>query len=154
MTFRRKMLRAARSEPGGPGRRPFGLYAIITLLLANGALTALDVSRSYVSLGIDLGIPRPATIPGLSDADVDRLLRIVSAGGFVAVAIGIWMLRRWAWVALMIVVGLALGDGILRYVHGEPRYPSMWVNVLIVFYLNQRTVQRLFRRDRPPPTPA
>ena len=129
-------------------KRPFGLYAITALLLINGTLVALDVSRSYVSVGIHLGLLRPV-LAGLQAQDVDKVIRLLSAAGFFAVSIGIWTFRRWAWVALMIVVGMALGEGILRYLGREPRYLTMLLNVLIVFYLNQRNVQRLFRHNIP-----
>ncbi|HSL72046.1 MAG TPA: hypothetical protein VK864_17490 [Longimicrobiales bacterium] len=129
-------------------KRPFGLYAITTLLLINATLIALDLSRSYVGLFAALGLPRWA-LGALSDADADRLLRILFAGGFAAVSIGIWTLRRWAWAALMILVGTSLSEGILRYMRGEPRYLIMLFNVLIVLYLNQRSVQRLFTHISP-----
>jgi hypothetical protein len=139
--------------PQSARKRPFGLYAIIALLLANAVLIALDVSRSYVSLGIEFGLPRPA-LRGLDDADIDRLIRYIAAGGFFVVAVGIWTLRPWAWAALMILIGVALGEGILRYARSEPRYLIMLFNVLIVFYLNQRSVQRLFRHDAHSAAPA
>jgi hypothetical protein len=140
------------AQPAQPraAKRPFGLYAIVVLLLTNAALIALDVSRSYVSLGLDLGV----TLPGLDHARIDWLLRLLAAAGFVLVALGIWTLRRWAWVALMIVVGAALGEGLLRYARGEPRYLIMLFNVLIVFYLNQHSVQRVFRHGRKTPASA
>jgi hypothetical protein len=128
------------------GRRPFGLYAIIILILVNAVLIALDVSRSYVSLGLEFGLERP-TLPGLDDVEVDRLLRLLIAGAWFIVAIGLWVRRRWAWTALMIMVGVALGEGLLLYVRGEPRYISMLFNVLTVFYINQRSVQLLFLPD-------
>jgi hypothetical protein len=139
--------------PKAPRKRPFGLYAITLLLFINGTLIALDVSRSYVSLGITMGLPRPA-LPGLSSSDVDRLARFLTAAGYYLVAIGIWTLRRWGWTALMILIGVALGEGIIRYIRSEPRYLIMLFNVLIVLYLNQRSVQRLFRRTESPPAPA
>ena len=137
---------AEESDNRRSSKRPFGLYAITFLLLVNAVLIALDVTRTYVSLGLDLGL---APSGALSHSDIDRVLRLLSAGGYLAVAIGIWTLRRWAWVALMIVVGIALGEGIIRYLRHEPRYLIMLFNVLIVFYLNQRNVQRLFRPDQP-----
>lgn len=124
--------------------RPFGLYAITALLLVNAILIALDATRSYVGLGVYLGLPRPH-LPGLHDADVDRFMRFLTAGAHLAAAIGLWTFRRWAWAALMIVVGIALGEGLLRYARGQPEYLNMLFNVLIVFYLNQRDVQRLFK---------
>ena len=104
---------------------------------------ALDASRSYVRLGAEIGLPRPG-MPGLEDADLDRLIRYAAAAGYFVVAVGLWTFRRWAWAALMIVVGLSLGEGIVWYLRGEPRYATMLCNVLIVFYLNQRELQRLF----------
>ena len=130
--------------------RPFGLYAIIALLLLNAILIVLDVTRSYIGLTTELGLP-PPRLPGLDDDDVNRAARYLSAGGYAAAALGLWTLRRWAWVALMIVVGLALAEGLFRYARADPRYATMALNVLIVFYLNQRDVQRLFQRDRDRP---
>jgi hypothetical protein len=134
------------SEAASARRRPFGLYAIITLILVNAVLIALDVSRSYVSLGLEFGLERP-TLPGLDDVEVDRLLRLLIAGAWFIVAVGLWALRRWAWTALMIMVGIALGEGLLLYTRGEPRYVIMLFNVLTVFYINQRSVQLLFLND-------
>lgn len=153
MTLRRNTVAAPGPERGPRRERPPGLYAIIALLLANATLIALDVSRSYAALGIGLGLPRPV-LPGISDADVDRVLRLLIAGGFLFVAVGIWTLRRWAWVALMIAVGLGLGEGLIRYARGDPRYVTMLINVLIVFYLNQHGVQRLFRHEPAARTPG
>lgn len=134
------------SKPASDRRRPFGLYAIITLILVNAVLITLDVSRSYVSLGLEFGLERP-TLPGLDDVEVDRLLRLLIAGAWFIVAVGLWALRRWAWTALMIMVGIALGEGLLLYMRGEPRYVIMLFNVLTVFYINQRSVQHLFLND-------
>jgi hypothetical protein len=132
------------------GRRPFGLYAIITLILVNAVLIALDVSRSYVSLGLEFGLE----LPGLDDVGVDRLLRLLIAGAWFVVAVGLWALRRWAWTALMIMVGIALGAGLLLYMRGEPRYIIMLFNVMTVFYINQRSVQLLFLNDRATSAPT
>ena len=130
--------------PTNTRKRPFGLYAITALLLTNAVLIALDVSHSPVGMGAALGLPR-WMLRTLINLDLDRVIRYVTAAGFFLVSIGIWTLHRWAWAALMILVGAALGEGILRYTRGDPNYLVMLVNVLIVFYLNQRSVQRLFR---------
>jgi hypothetical protein len=146
METRNENAAAEGSEGASARRRPFGLYAIITLILVNAVLIALDVSRSYVSLGLEFGLARP-TLPGLDDVEVDRLLRLLIAGAWFIVAVGLWALRRWAWTALMIMVGIALGEGLLLYMRGEPRYVIMLFNVLTVFYINQRSVQLLFLND-------
>lgn len=136
-----------------PRRRTFGLYAITILLLTNAALIVLDVSRSYVSLGLEFGLPRP-DLDWLSNIDLDRLLRFLIAATYLVVAIGLWTFRRWAWTALMLLVGAALAEGLVLYFRDQPRYQIMFINVLIVFYINQRSVQLLFKRDRQEPTSA
>jgi hypothetical protein len=146
----RNALAAAELSKSSTGRRPFGLYAIITLILVNAVLIALDVSRSYVSLGIEFGL----ALPGLDEVEVDRLLRLLIAGAWFIVAVGLWALRRWAWTALMIMVGIALGVGLLLYMRGEPRYIIMLFNVMTVFYINQRSVQLLFLNDRATSAPT
>ena len=110
-------------------RRSFGLYAITALLLINAVLIALDVSHSYVRLGLSLGLPR-WLFPAASQAVVDRFFRFATAGCFIAVSVGIWTLNRWAWAVLMILVGTGLGEGILRYLRHDPNYPVMLINVL------------------------
>lgn len=145
------MIDAAEPETSPARKRSFGLYAITILLVINAMLIALDVSRSYVSLGLDFGLAPPG---GLSGSVIDQVLRLLTAASYFVVAIGIWTFRRWAWAALMILVGMALGEGILRYLRDEPRYLIMLFNIMIVFYLNQRSVQRLFRHDLPWSVPA
>jgi hypothetical protein len=136
---------ASNPTPRAGRKRPFGLYAITALLIANAVLIMLDASHSYVA---GLALPR-WFLRALTRADLDQAIRLVSAGGFFLVAVGIWTLHRWAWAALMILVGAALGEGILSYMRGDPNYLIMLFNVLIVLYLNQRGVQRLFRSDAP-----
>ena len=63
--------------------------------------------------------------------------------------IGLFTLRRWAWVAGMVLVGVGLGFNILLYFRGNPQYLNMLLEVVLVFYLNQRDVQQAFRRRKP-----
>jgi hypothetical protein len=71
-----------------------------------------------------------------------------------ALVVGLYRLRRWAWVGAMLFVGIGVSVGIIQYVRGLPLYGMMLLNVFIVFYLNQRDVQAIFERGRPqPPDP-
>jgi uncharacterized membrane protein (DUF2068 family) len=60
--------------------------------------------------------------------------------------IGLVRLRRWAWLFTMILTGAGLLIGIVQYFHGVTRYFNLVTGVLIVFYLNQRSVQQRFKR--------
>ncbi len=61
-----------------------------------------------------------------------------------AIVIGLWHMQRWAWVLIMIQAGLGMASDLWGYFHGYPSYISILINVIIVFYLNQREVQRAF----------
>ncbi len=60
------------------------------------------------------------------------------------IIIGLWRMQRFAWVLIMIQAGLGMASDLWGYFHGYPAYTSMLINVIIVFYLNQREVQRVF----------
>lgn len=120
-------------------KRPFGLYPIIGLLLL-GALSVLaDVRLFKLSLPTqslpDFGNPLWTDALGYAVVTLISLL-----------VVGLWFLKRWAWVATMILVGIGLAFGIWGYFQGAPTYISLLINSLAVFYLNQREVQRAFER--------
>lgn len=60
------------------------------------------------------------------------------------IAIGLWRLQRFAWVLIMIQTGLGMASDLWGYFHGYPSYTSMLINIIILFYLNQREVQKAF----------
>jgi hypothetical protein len=123
-------------------RRPFGLYAVIVLLVAQNLV--IVVQPDNVRIGLARLLPE--------DVDDSTALRMLSAGlavVFLIVIAGLWRLKRWAWVATMIFVGAGLAIGIIQYFRDLPLYWTMITNVFIVFYLNQRDVQDAFERRRP-----
>ncbi|MEM7124890.1 MAG: hypothetical protein AAF702_01100 [Chloroflexota bacterium] len=119
-------------------RRPFGVTAIVLLQILSCIVLIVviylnwdrDVHRLYERL------TRPADLP--------LLIGYGSTIFGAIVAPGLWRLRRWAWVLTMIQLGLRMGTGIFAYIIGEAQYFQMFVNVITVFYLNQRDVQRAF----------
>jgi uncharacterized membrane protein (DUF2068 family) len=60
------------------------------------------------------------------------------------IIVGLWRMQRFAWVLIMVQVGLSMTFDLWGYFHGYPSYVSMLIDVIIVFYLNQREVQRAF----------
>ncbi len=120
-------------------KRPFGVGAVTLLLVLLSATIALDTRREHLDLPWDFPsqIPREAMLRALGYA-VALLLALIAAG--------MWRLRRSAWVATMLLVGTFMVIELLWYTRGNPRYHIMTLCVLIVFYLNQREVQGVFRR--------
>lgn len=61
-----------------------------------------------------------------------------------ATSIGLWLLRRWAWVAIMAVLGIDMAIDLYGYVNDSPAYASMVLSVIAVFYMNQYDVRQAF----------
>lgn len=59
---------------------------------------------------------------------------------------GLLARMRWAWVATMFLIGASLLVSILGYFNGEPRYVNMLIGVLVVFYLNERSVRQVYEQ--------
>ena len=128
-------------------KRPFGLYAVMVLLV----LRILSILADLFRLQLDLH--------ALTVAQVENPLWTDAVGWILVAAfsisvVGLWFLRRWAWVATMILVGIGLAFGIWQHFHGIPSYIVLLTNLVAVFYLNQRDVQRVFERERSVEAPA
>jgi uncharacterized membrane protein (DUF2068 family) len=65
----------------------------------------------------------------------------------VIVIIGLWRYQKWAWFTVMVLAGVSLIFGIWQYFHGGEPYLNLLINVLVVFYLNQRSVQAVFEDE-------
>jgi uncharacterized membrane protein (DUF2068 family) len=113
--------------------RPFGVTVIALLQ----ALSGLIAGGSYVLTASDVTAHRATDL-------AVQLGGLAIAGVGLLIAVGLWQLRRWAWIATMIWTGFNLATALLAYVNGQPEYGVMAVEVAVVFYLNQREVQRAF----------
>jgi hypothetical protein len=127
------MAPTVRAEAELKRKRPFGVRMIAFLLAIEGlaALPAVDLT---VNIGNGAGVA----------ARLDIGLAVLGLAGLV-VAVGLWRLQYWAWVGAMLLVGVELVTVLAAYLDGHPRYLPMVLNVVCVFYLNQRTVQQVFR---------
>ena len=127
-------------------KRPFGLMVIVLLqllqLVGTGFQLVLIFNPELVLifdpemevLTFELTQERPLI---LAEAIFSSLLILVSV-------IGVWGLRRWGWVLLMLSIGVELVIAIWQYFNGTPNYITLAISILTVFYLNQRNVQQLF----------
>jgi hypothetical protein len=126
------------------GKRPFGVSVIVfmivvyVLLMASAFFFPLDIKMSSFMLWL-LGLEGPFHIAYL----IILLFYLV-------LALGLWRLQRWAWVTLMVWQGLLMVTDIWGRFNGNPSYPTMILSVIIVFYINQREVKKVFSgRDWP-----
>lgn len=136
-------------------RRPFGLNAIIVLqllmVLFSATLLALVGLALWVMVANVEELPPPNINLGFDELVTLVLMFVVN----LVCAIGLWLRRRWAWFLTMLQLGAFMLSDLHSYFSGaapEAYAWSMLLNVMMVFYLNQREVQAIFmtknRQDR------
>jgi hypothetical protein len=73
---------------------------------------------------------------------------VIFAALLLAIA-GLLALKRWGWILTMALTGMGLSFGIWSYLQDDPHYIALIINIVIVFYLNQREVQAPFMPRNP-----
>ncbi len=139
-------------------KRPFGVYVVVFLLLLGMLEAVLEIFRIQYSLtGIwaeteEFFRRRSGIVTLVIRVFQDPTIVTIANGIIVviwfAIILGLWLLQRWAWVLMMILIGVTLTYSLVMYVEGTPDYLGMVVYVAIVFYLNDHSVQRAFARRR------
>lgn len=127
-------------------RRPFGVIVIIVLQILGFMSLAGDI------IGLPLS-ELPSIIPIRLYADASNFAFAV--GGVIlawqlTLAIGLWLLKRWAWFLVMIQLGVSMAVCLWAYAQDVQLYIYMLLNVIMVFYLNQSEVQHAFGHNRKP----
>jgi hypothetical protein len=119
--------------------------ALLALKAVGHALIAAVLLLGYLD-------SPPSFLPGIIGERTgyyrDIATMILYGALYTIVSIGLWRLRRWAWVATMLVLGFDLTTAIVNYFQGHANYLNMLLSVVCVFYLNDRDVQGLFARRR------
>ena len=142
----------APDQPGlasAPRRRPFGLYAILILLSLQalwGVLLIAFISLGFTVAAADMWAEIARSGWGLPESVILMLAVVI-------VVVGLWRYRLWAWYGMMLLLAYWMATDAIGYFRGAPDYLSMVLNVVMVFYLNQREVRDLFE-VRPQPEGA
>ncbi len=126
-------------------RRPLGIVVLSALLVVMVLLSASAL------LGLREALPGSGNAALLEKfGDVAPIVGALSLAGLIP-AVGLWLLRRWAWYWAMIWTGLGLAYQIALYFTGYPNYVYLAIYVVAAFYLNQRPVKGIFLAEREPP---
>ena len=131
-------------------KRPFGVIIIGTLLLVQGLFLAASAS-AVIFLNVTPGagqLQRPPVLDfaGLSARDGTSAILVATLGVFIVISgVGVLRLRSWAWLAAMTLQGWTLAVFLLgELTRGRSSYSTAIISVVIVFYLNSRTVRQTF----------
>ena len=133
--------------PAADGRRPLGVIVIALIQFGRTALIAMQLlelnpfpDQGWFQSAVQL--PEP-TVGSVAFA----VSRIIGAGLLAAgliVGLGVLRSRRLAWVGAILMSGLGLAFAIGSWWDGHAQYLAMAINVVAVFYLNQREVRSVF----------
>ncbi|MGZ3584777.1 MAG: hypothetical protein ACXWP6_19935 [Ktedonobacterales bacterium] len=138
-------------------KRPFGVTLVGVLQLVQGLLL-VGLAAAVIFLNATLGRGRLGqalviNLAGLTLTGVLSAVLVGALGIFIMLSgIGVLRLVSWAWLAAMALQGWTLALFLFSYfIRGQSNYstyPSVILSVIIVFYLNSRTVRRTFDRVR------
>ena len=144
---------AAMTEPdpgaGRRHRRPFALYALVGLMVLK---VVLIVGATIGTARLEEGesVVRDALrIPGLARAAetftiLDPLLLGIAATLLLSVG-GLLAGRHWGWLLAMVTAGIFVAIDIVAFAAGAANYLWMLLNIVTVFYLNQREIREGMR---------
>jgi uncharacterized membrane protein (DUF2068 family) len=136
-----------KGKKGEKRRRPFGVYALI-VLWGLQIISLLFFASFADRMQMEFGLP-VHLLGRITTGSMLAFIFGISALLLAITAVGLWMLKRWAWVATMVLVGIGLFTGIWQVLLGRPLDISLLFNVIVVFYLNSREVQNAFSRRTP-----
>lgn len=132
-------------------RYPLGVVVVIVI----AALRCVTIVATFIGLQNDGGVidwlinssPVPELAPGSELGLIARVILIGILIASVLVVIGLLARRRWAWVLAIVTSGFILAIDLGWWFSSEPRYISMLLNVIAVFYLNQPDVRLSLRGE-------
>ena len=75
---------------------------------------------------------------------IARAIGIGLVAASVLVGIGLLAGRRWGWIGSIVISGLSLAFALGAWWDGHPVYAAMVINIVAVFYLNQREVRAVY----------
>ncbi len=108
---------------------------------------ALVLALSSIALALESFTGTDAPAPVLSDEQGSVIAGALVAVGLAASA-GLWLLRRWAWVAAMLWVGVVMtGELLIYFENRDPSFLVMLLCVVFVLYFNRTEVQKAFQRN-------
>jgi len=130
-------------------RRPRAVTFVASLLTVEGFLALLVAGLAAAAWSIAPDTMRAADVR----LSVEIAVLLGSCGGSMLVgAVGLFLVRPWAWTLAMSTQCLTLTSTLYGYLSGDPDYPVMALAMLAVLLLNRQEVRLAFapperRRD-------
>ena len=133
--------------PADDRRRPAGVIILSGLqfvragfLIAQLAGLSLSANLSWLRGAAQLPDPPDGTPAWF----ISRGVGIALIATSLVLGLGLFTGHRWAWVGCIILSGVSLALALGAWWDNHPVYVAMAINVVAVFYLNQREVRAHF----------
>jgi hypothetical protein len=124
---------------------------IMVVVVATGIRVLLIVIALLVESGV-LRVDWVGDVSPIPLYPIGTALGLISRGLLFAMLVvsvlcivGLSRRYQWGWTLSIVTAGVILALNIGWWAGGEPRYASMLVNALAVFYLNQRDLRTVFQ---------
>jgi hypothetical protein len=129
------------------GRRPLGVLIVAALQFARAALLMTQVLRVDLFPNVNwlqaaTQIPEPTQ--GTVAFAITRALGLGLVVASILAGAGLLAGRRWGWIGSIVLAGLSMAFAIAAWWDDHPVYLSMALNVIAVFYLNQRELRAIY----------
>jgi hypothetical protein len=92
-------------------------------------------------------------LPAFESAGIWGWLALAGGVAWLLAAFGLWALQSWAWVFAMVVAGFTLFEAVLlmfQFPGSGLGLASAIMPLLIILYMNSRSVKASFGMDEPP----
>lgn len=128
-------------------QRPLGVVVVVVLGLGRVIIEAVQLA-TVDPHGVLGWIAGGSTIPDFESGTVAWYMGRAAILAIIALTatsvIGLWRFRTWGWSLALVLAGFVLALDIGWWLAGDPRYPGMFLNMIVVFYLNQRDVRAIY----------
>ena len=130
-------------------KRPLGVLLLGMLILVVGLFLSLLAALLLVSTIVRStgNLPPDWVILGEPRQVQDVLFlaaQFVLGVAAVVSGIGLLLIRTWAWLLALALLGCELIIQLSNYFQGRPAYGAMLFSALLVLYLNQRPIREVF----------
>ena len=124
----------------------------VPLILARMSVLVINGQLERIAIEAPDELPDMLTPEGI-DAMVFLLVAPIAVLSLIS-GIGILKRKRWAWVALVLFLAVALMVNLMRAYLSQPEYVLMLIYAGLVLLLNQPDVRSVFRIGRPSHEPV
>ncbi len=131
-------------------RLPFGVWVLVVLQIVNALLLLLYIWASSSAFESDVD-DLETGLNTIESAANNLVIDVIYAVVGLVIAFGLFRLRYWAWIALMLWTGSHMAGSLMSYSDGQAPYVAMLRDVVIVFYFNQQEVRQIFMGQRAEP---